>query len=399
GKGTSYRGMVSVSSYGNRNGKLLIYLPFNSRNPNNRQRPWCYVKKRWQVKKEFCDIPRCKICNSSKTHFSAFDLNVSNRACVFCRNTGPKVTAKPTTTPRRVVDTGLFLKSSYISVASGELMHQVFTHTHTLIPPERTCGEGSERRTNKIVGGSFVPIESQPWIAAIFQKTFLCGGSLIAPGWVLTAAHCFLDGLQRLKVYLGKSDIKSTDPDREQPFSVEKLIIHQKYNPSNFDNDIALLKISNANGQGALKTASVRTVCLPPLNTYLPDGVTCSIAGFGKESSSSWSYSNRLKQATVRLLSSTNCKVEESYKALLTDNMMCAASLDWSTDSCKGDSGGPLVCEASGRMFLFGVVSWGEGCASKNKPGVYTKVTHYNDWIADKTGLSEYTKGLMYPQK
>ncbi|XP_008427980.1 urokinase-type plasminogen activator [Poecilia reticulata] len=352
GKGTSYRGMVSVSSYGNRCLKWSNFWDDSNgvgnhnycRNPNNRQRPWCYVKKRWQVKKEFCDIPRC-----------------------------PKVTAKPTTTPRRVVDT------------------------------ERTCGEGSERRTNKIVGGSFVPIESQPWIAAIFQKTFLCGGSLIAPGWVLTAAHCFLDGnqtsLQRLKVYLGKSDIKSTDPDREQPFSVEKLIIHQKYNPSNFDNDIALLKISNANGQGALKTASVRTVCLPPLNTYLPDGVTCSIAGFGKESSSSWSYSNRLKQATVRLLSSTNCKVEESYKALLTDNMMCAASLDWSTDSCKGDSGGPLVCEASGRMFLFGVVSWGEGCASKNKPGVYTKVTHYNDWIADKTGLSEYTKGLMYPQK
>ncbi|XP_016523932.1 urokinase-type plasminogen activator [Poecilia formosa] len=355
GKGTSYRGTVSESSYGNRCLKwsnIRHYWGDSNgvgnhnycRNPNNRERPWCYVQKRRQVKIEFCNIPRCS-----------------------------QVTAKPTTTPRRAVDT------------------------------ERTCGELSERRTNKIVGGSFVPIESQPWIAAIFQTSFLCGGSLIAPGWVLTAAHCFLDGnqtsLRRLKVYLGKSDIKNSDRDREQTFSVEKLIIHQKYNPSNYDNDIALLKISNTNGQGALKTASVRTVCLPPLNTYLPVGVTCSIAGYGKENSGSWSYSNRLKQATVRLLSSTNCKVEESYKALLTDNMMCAASPDWSTDSCKGDSGGPLVCQASGRMFLFGVVSWGEGCASENKPGVYTKVTHYNDWIADKTGLSEYTKGLMYPQK
>ncbi|XP_032408258.1 tissue-type plasminogen activator [Xiphophorus hellerii] len=359
GKGTSYRGTVSVSSNGHRCLKWSktqhswsdLKSDLNGvgnhnycRNPNNSRRPWCYVKTRSQVKREYCDIPKCST-----------------------------VTAKPTTTPPRAVDT------------------------------ERTCGERSERRTNKIVGGSFVPIESQPWIAAIFQKRFLCGGSLIAPGWVLTAAHCFFDGnetrLQRLRVYLGKSDINNTDPDREQLFSVEKLIIHQKYNPSNYDNDIALLKISNTKGQGALKTASVRTVCLPPLNTYLPVGFTCSIAGFGKEAYSSLSYSNQLKQANVRLLSSTNCKVEEHYKALLTDNMICAASPDWSTDSCKGDSGGPLVCEASGRMFLFGVVSWGEGCASENKPGVYTKVTHYNNWIADNTGLSEYTKGLMYPQK
>ncbi|MEQ2273320.1 hypothetical protein XENORESO_002581, partial [Xenotaenia resolanae] len=111
------------------------------------------------------------------------------------------------------------------------------------------------------------------------------------------------------------------------------------------------------------------------------------------------SYSNQLKQANVNVLSSTDCKREESYKSLFSDNMICAASPDWSTDACKGDSGGPLVCEVSGRMFLFGVVSWGDGCASENKPGVYTKVTNYNNWIAEKTGLSEYTKGLMYPQK
>uniref|UniRef100_A0A3P9JXT2 trypsin n=1 Tax=Oryzias latipes TaxID=8090 RepID=A0A3P9JXT2_ORYLA len=268
--------------------------------------------------------------------------------------------------------------------------------------PEFTCGERHERKINKIVGGSFTTVESQPWISAIFlKKRFLCGGSLISPCWVLTATHCFSDEIdakaEDLTVFLGKSAINDTDAEREQKFTVEKMIIHPKYN--NFNNDIALLKIRGAKGGCAVKTPSVRTVCLPPLHTQLPPGFKCSIAGFGKESSESWQYSQILKQADVNLMSSTECKREPNYQLMLTENMLCAAGPDWSTDSCQGDSGGPLVCETSGRMFLFGVVSWGDGCASKDMPGVYTKLTNYNKWIAEETGLSEYTKGLMYPLK
>ncbi|KAF1375793.1 hypothetical protein PFLUV_G00223870 [Perca fluviatilis] len=353
GDGSSYRGFVSESAKGN----TCLYwnkfkIPSGSskglgnhnycRNPDQHLMPWCRVRKGRKIVREFCNIPRC---------------------------------STPTVKPPPAVDT------------------------------ELTCGERSERRMHKIVGGSFTPIESHPWVAALFHqdKRFLCGGSLIAPCWVLTAAHCFPDGketnIKRLSVYLGKTAINDTDADREQGVTVEKLIIHQKYNESNLNNDIALLKIKSSNGGCAVRSASARTVCLPPSHTQLPAGFQCSVAGFGMERFAAWHYSQYLKQAEVKLLSKTECTSESYYGDLITENMFCAGSPDWSTDACKGDSGGPLVCEVSGRMFLFGVVSWGEGCALRNKPGVYTQVTNYNKWIADKTRLSKYTKGVMFPLK
>lgn len=204
---------------------------------------------------------------------------------------------------------------------------------------------------------------------------------------------------RHLSVYLGKTAINETDADRQQNFTVEKLIIHQEYNDYNYNNDIALLKIKSSHGGCAVRSASARTVCLPPAHTQLPAGFQCSIAGFGLEKYFGNRYSQYLKETEVKLLSKSDCTRTSQYGDRLTENMICAASPDWSTDACKGDSGGPMVCEASGRMFLFGVVSWGEGCAKRNKPGVYTRVTNYNKWIAVETGLPEITKGSIYPLK
>ncbi|XP_010743494.3 tissue-type plasminogen activator [Larimichthys crocea] len=354
GDGSSYRGSVSKSA---RNRRCLNWSWFSEpqgaskglgnhnycRNPDQSLKPWCRVQRGKRIVREFCHIPTC---------------------------------STPTAKPLTAVDT------------------------------ELTCGQRSERRLNKIVGGSFTPIESQPWIAAIFLqkgKRFNCGGSLISPCWVVTAAHCFPDGnetnIEQLSVYLGKTNIKEEDAEKEQRFTVEKLIIHQEYKDGNFNHDIALLKIRSKNGECAMKSASARTVCLPPLHTQLPAGFQCSIAGFGMERQMAWHFSNSLKQTNVKLISQADCKSESYYGDLITKNMFCAGSPDWSTDACSGDSGGPLVCEVSGRMFLFGVVSWGDGCARENKPGVYTQVTNYNKWIAENAGLSKFTSGIMYPMK
>ncbi|XP_062320608.1 tissue-type plasminogen activator-like isoform X1 [Osmerus eperlanus] len=361
GNGSSYRGSVSVSAYGHtclswdkfsNIGRRLLSQGLDRhnfcRNPDQSLSPWCRVRRRHRIVRELCNIPKCD-------------------------TDSPVTTSVP---PSPAVDT------------------------------ENTCGKRVEQRY-KIVGGSVIPIEEQPWTAVIFKGRRLhCGGSLIAPCWVLSAAHCFSKKFESitskdLTVYLGKSSIRETDANREQKFAVDQIIIHQDYDniEETFNNDIALLKLKSKDGVCAVRTKAVRTVCLPPPLTKLPLGAACTVAGHGKQVTWGGEFSPKLKQANVALLSQNLCNSKSYYNKSVTENMFCAASPDWSRDSCKGDSGGPLMYEVSGRVFVFGVVSWGEGCALKNKPGVYTRVTNYNSWIAEKTGLPAYTAGVMYPQK
>ncbi|XP_016392122.1 urokinase-type plasminogen activator-like [Sinocyclocheilus rhinocerous] len=319
------------------------------RNPDNKIQPWCFVRKRNRYVREYCDISH--------------------------REMKPTTTSPPTSDPSKQ-DT------------------------------ESTCGEQRLNRITKIIGGSRPTVESQPWIAAIFKgEGFVCGGTLIAPCWILTAAHCFPDGkrtrIMRYSVYLGKNAINETDTVKEQQFNVSKLVVHEDYDytAENFNNDIALLKIVDSSGQCAVRTDSVRTVCLPPFQQMLPTGFYCEIAGYGRHQKGGFEYSLYLKQAQVRLISQNACQNKYYSKDEVNENMLCAAGRDWEEDACQADSGGPLVCEVNNTMFLFGIISWGKECAKKFNPGVYTKVTNYNNWISLHTGLPKYTAGSRYPQK
>uniref|UniRef100_A0A8C6NDD5 Urokinase-type plasminogen activator n=1 Tax=Melopsittacus undulatus TaxID=13146 RepID=A0A8C6NDD5_MELUD len=286
------------------------------RNPNGRDRPWCYTKKVYTIQETPCNMAKCG----------------------------------------------------------------------------HACGQRSMSKYYKIVGGSQAEVESQPWIAGIFQNIrgidqFLCGGSLIDPCWVLTAAHCFHSPSKKpqnksaYKVFLGKSMLNVTD-DKEQVFMVDDIITHPDFtdDTGGNDNDIALIRIRTTSGQCAVESKYVRTVCLPEKNLYLADNTRCEIAGYGKQEFYDI-YAQRLMSATVNLISQRQCKHEYYDSIRVTDNMVCAGDPMWESDACKGDSGGPMVCEYDGRMMLYGIVSWGDGCAKKNNPGVYTRVTRYLNWI------------------
>lgn len=252
------------------------------------------------------------------------------------------------------------------------------------------CGQ-RQHKIHKIVGGARTTIDSHPWQAALYvigkrsnEPIFQCGGSLINSCWVLTAAHCIKTNASPTDymVLLGKHSINEYAKD-DQNFLVKKIIIHQNFNEHTYDNDIALLKLRSQSGTCAKEIKFAQPICLPSNHQRFPDNTQCEISGYGREEAFSPFFSKFLKEGTVRLLSQRLCRSSRYYGNKVTENMLCAAHPDWNVDSCNGDSGGPLVCENNGQMYLYGIISWGEECAKKYKPGIYTRVTNYIQWIEE----------------
>ncbi|XP_051554166.1 uncharacterized protein LOC127441053 [Myxocyprinus asiaticus] len=231
---------------------------------------------------------------------------------------------------------------------------------------------------SRIMGGSPAPLGSWPWLVNLrLDGALMCGGVLVDSSWVVTAAHCFAGS--RSEIYwtavVGEFDLTKTDPD-EQVMKVNRIITHPKFNPKTFNNDIALVELSSP----VILSEKVTPVCLPS-DLDPPAGTPCLVAGWGSLYEDGPS-ADVVMEAKVPLLSQTTCR-SALGKELLTNTMFCAGYLSGGIDSCQGDSGGPLIFQdhLSGRFQLFGITSWGDGCGERGKPGVYTRVTAFSDWV------------------
>ncbi|NP_032903.3 plasminogen precursor [Mus musculus] len=225
----------------------------------------------------------------------------------------------------------------------------------------------------RVVGGCVANPHSWPWQISLrtrFTGQHFCGGTLIAPEWVLTAAHC-LEKSSRpefYKVILGAHEeyIRGLDV---QEISVAKLILE----PNN--RDIALLKLSRP----ATITDKVIPACLPSPNYMVADRTICYITGWGETQGTFGA--GRLKEAQLPVIENKVCNRVEYLNNRVKSTELCAGQLAGGVDSCQGDSGGPLVCFEKDKYILQGVTSWGLGCARPNKPGVYVRVSRFVDWI------------------
>ncbi|KAJ8253251.1 hypothetical protein GJAV_G00210740 [Gymnothorax javanicus] len=247
------------------------------------------------------------------------------------------------------------------------------------------CGRIVERVNPRIVRGDVCPKGECPWQAMLeHNKVYICGGIILDPLWVLTAAHCLeRTRLSRLRVTVGEH-IRLEQEGTEQVKGVQRAIIQPTYNYSSWDGDLALLQLDSPIKLGPFALP----VCLPPrggdfARRTLAAVQSSMVSGWGKLAESG-PESRVLQRLEVPRIPLQDCRAQTSLN--ITDNMLCAGFLGGGQDSCQGDSGGPLVTQYRNTWFLSGVVSWGRGCAQSGFYGIYTRVSTYVGWISDTMG-------------
>ncbi|XP_058984784.1 trypsin 3A1-like [Musca domestica] len=228
----------------------------------------------------------------------------------------------------------------------------------------------------RIVGGYEVDIRDVPFQVSLQSYNHFCGGSLIAKRFVLTAAHCTDGNLPTAPMFSVR--IGSTYSEKGGLLlRVLRIHQHEKYNYSFIDYDFSILELEDYD-ENALPF-KLTYAKLPRANEDLPDGTLATISGWGGTKNPLESNAV-LRAVEVPTVNRNACA---QIFPTLSEQMMCAGYTEGGKDSCQGDSGGPLFRD----NILYGVVSWGVGCALPDYPGVYARVSSVLPWIAEKTGL------------
>jgi secreted trypsin-like serine protease len=245
--------------------------------------------------------------------------------------------------------------------------------------------------------------KESPW-----ELSHHCGGVLIGENWVLTAAHCFVDKTNKLRLLKDRRvRIGTQDLRYGTTYRVERVAVHAGYDRTGDKrNDIALFRIAPDNRSVkkiAARALPIRLLGTKPGDRALSPMDRVSVTGWGltgvrEGGSSTRDISGKplrgspvLLQVGLSVYSEAKCSAVAAYRASLGKGVICAGSPVAGKDSCNGDSGGPLTRAQGRERVLVGLVSWGKGCGLAGVPGLYTNVTDHLDWIekAKKTAPAE----------
>ncbi|MEV5439990.1 serine protease [Streptomyces sp. NPDC052682] len=220
-----------------------------------------------------------------------------------------------------------------------------------------------------IVGGTTTTASAYPFVMQITNasQSQFCGGTLVAPRKVVTAAHCMVGRTtSNTMVVGGRTYRNGTDGTVSR---VSKIWIHPSYTDATNGEDVAVLTLSTA-----MPYTTAKYVSSSDTGVYAA-GTSARILGWGTTSSGG-SSSNQLRTATVPIVSDSSCG--SSYGSdYVRSEMVCAGYSSGGVDTCQGDSGGPLLIGG----VLAGITSWGEGCAQAGYPGVYTRLTTFSSLV------------------
>jgi secreted trypsin-like serine protease len=274
----------------------------------------------------------------------------------------------------------------------------------------------------RIFGGEVVTnAKAWPWQIALYRKNtsgklaFLCGGSLVAERWVLTAAHCIGSGAGRPGDFAVVERTMQIDLELDgnaghggRRLAVKQVIVHDGYDLAKKENDIALLELTAPAQSTPVPYARAATSALEET------GRDAVVTGWGMlreigldaqgqrvdaqtgqlitQANASEFLDDKLRQVELPLIGWEKCRevYQNTGTAVIDARTLCAGVAQGGKDSCQGDSGGPLVARDEKNFFVqIGVVSWGVGCGRAGYPGVYTRVSAFEAWLREKTGIRQ----------
>ncbi|NXJ59414.1 PLMN protein, partial [Rostratula benghalensis] len=424
GNGMTYRGTASFTISGkkcqawnsmspHRHNKTVLQYPNADlrqnycRNPDEDSRPWCFTTDP-HVRWEYCNLRKCSYVQvtspkpTQEANLGEITLQFP-RNCMYGNGKNYRGTIAKTGRGRTcqewssqiphshsaftpLTDPRAGLVRNYCRNPDGDMNGPWCYTTDPRIPWEYCdipkcssgryeCGKAKftpKLCSQRIVAGCISHPHSWPWQISLrtSYRMHFCGGTLIDPWWVLTAAHC----LERsswpsaYKVYLGLHN-ESASEASVQTRDVEKLFKEPHRA------DIALLKLRRP----AIINNHVIPVCLPKENDVLGGKKVCYVTGWGETRGTGGD--GVLKETGFPVIENKICNRPEFLNGRVKKHELCAGNIHGGTDSCQGDSGGPLVCMHEEKFVQHGVTSWGLGCAQPMKPGVYVRVSHYIPWI------------------
>lgn len=242
-----------------------------------------------------------------------------------------------------------------------------------------------------IVGGKPAGAHEFPWQVALIAKSerdaskgLECGGTLIAPSWVLTAAHCMTYDSGKpidakiAQILVGTADLRKGGVR----IDVDRFVLHPKFNHKTYENDIALVHLKTDAREQTLGLLTTKDEA-----RFSSPGTPATASGWGLTRYKPPEQTPDLRKVKVPIVSREVCRTDKFYESRVKSGMLCAGFEQGGKDTCAGDSGGPLMVKnASGRWVLAGITSWGLKCASPGKYGVYTRVAPHADWIARVMG-------------